>query len=405
MTHPNSQAPAAAVLVINSGSSSVKYALFENQNTHASLQGAAERIGTADAFIQWKLGEQQQKLNTAHAKVAEILELVFEQVKNHLGDLSLLTAVGHRVVHGGEHFSAPCLITDDNLAKLSSLSHLAPLHNPANLQAIEIIGQQYPKLAQVAVFDTAFHQSMPEKAFRYALPNAFYRQHGIRRYGFHGTSHQFVAGQTVEKLQLDPSQHGLIVAHLGNGCSATAVVNGQSRDTSMGFTPLEGLMMGTRSGDLDPSILLFMQQQLGMSPEAISHCLNKESGLLGISEYSNDMRSLLQAQAQGNPLAQLAIDMFVYRLAKTIAGLAVALPQFDALVFTGGIGENSAPIRELCVQQLHLLGLKLDREQNLCHGQDQQGLISQASSRVRVAVIATNEEWHIAAQTQALVQS
>ncbi len=393
--------PVNAVLVINSGSSSVKYALFTDSD-QAVLTGLAERLNTAEAQLSWKSQGEKQVKTLPNAQVGDILPLLLAQVSKQISGLDNLLAIGHRVVHGGELFSEPTRITHDNLVQLKSISHLAPLHNPANIVAIEILLQQQPSIPQVAVFDTAFHQSMPEKAYRYALPNALYHQHGIRRYGFHGTSHQFVSQQAMKELQW-PKQTGMIVAHLGNGCSATAVYQGQSLDTSMGLTPLEGLMMGTRSGNIDPSIPTFLQLQLGMNAEKVEHILNKESGLLGISELSNDMRSLLDARNKGNELAKLAIDMFCYRLAKEIAGLATALPHWDALVFTGGIGENSKPIREQTISNLAAFGLKLNPDANQepeAHGH----LIHQADSRVQIAVITTNEEWQIASQSLSLVQ-
>lgn len=402
MPNPASHHAQQAVLVINSGSSSVKYALFRGQQD-ACLSGLAERLGTQQAVISWQTENGKQQQLCPGAQVAEILPLLLAQVTEQIGDLSQLSAIGHRVVHGGELFSQPTLITPQQLTQLQSISHLAPLHNPANVAAIDILLQQQPHIPQVAVFDTAFHQSMPDKAYRYALPTALYQQLGVRRYGFHGTSHQYVSQQAYAQLQW-PLSSGIVIAHLGNGCSATAVHQGRSLDTSMGMTPLEGLMMGTRSGSLDPSIVTFLQQQQGMSAAEVDNLLNKQSGLLGISELSNDMRSLLAARAEGNDLARLAIDMFCYRLAKEIAALASALPQWDGLIFTGGIGENSRPIREQTVANLAAFGLTLDTQAN-DDPADYQQLIHRADSRVNIAVIATNEEWQIACQSLSLVNS
>ena len=388
------------VLVFNSGSSSFKFSLFSPQSEAPLLSGIAEKLGTDTAEILLKTqGEKHRQLlpNAAHEQA--ILFLV-EQLENRGYPFSDVAVVGHRVVHGGEKFAESVVIDTHVIEDIRACSQLAPLHNPANLLGIEIIAKQFPRLTQVAVFDTAFHQSLPEKAYLYPIPLKLYQDLGIRRYGFHGTSHRYVSQVAIKQLGL-PDDNQLLIAHLGNGCSATAVSQGKSVDTTMGLTPLEGLMMGTRSGDIDPSLHQYLQTRMQWPLEKITQVLNKESGLLGLSELSNDMRTLVEAADNHNGKAQLAIDVFCFRLARQLAGLAASLSRIDALVFTGGIGENSAPIRSQVLQNLKILGFECDHQRNSQHGKHSDGLITRDAS-TRALVINTNEEYMIALDALAL---
>lgn len=400
------------ILVLNSGSSSLKFSVFNATDHSEPMSGLAERLGTDEATLSWRShlsdhsssnpsspDKQARQLPGAdHSQaLAALIDLLQEQGYQHAD----LKAAGHRVVHGGEVFSESVLITPQVLADINALNHLAPLHNPANLAGINALTKLLPQLPQVAVFDTAFHQSIPAAAYTYALPWRYYEEHNVRRYGFHGTSHRYVSQEAVRRLQLEPNAHRVITAHLGNGCSACAVKNGQSLDTTMGLTPLEGLVMGTRSGDIDPSVHQFLHDQTGMSLAEITDVLNRESGLLGISGLSNDMRTLVDAAEDGHVRATLAIDVFCYRLAKAISGLVVATGGLDVLVFTGGIGENASGVREKTINHLNWLGLNLDVTANLNHGQYQMGQIS-TTQEPAVMVIPTEEEWMIAQDTMAL---
>jgi acetate kinase len=371
----SASATADPVLVINCGSSSLKFALVDPTTGEQLQHGLVERV-------------------TNHSKA---LDVVLEK----LGERKLL-AVGHRVVHGGEHFSDSALLDESALAKLRECTPLAPLHNPANLLGIEAAQQRFPATVHVAVFDTAFHQSLPPRAFMYALPHELYEQHRVRRYGFHGTSHAYVAQVAAERLGKPASELGLVTAHLGNGCSCTAVKGGRSVDTTMGLTPLEGLVMGTRSGDVDPGLHGFLADHLGLSLSEITELLNRKSGLLGLSGRSNDMRSLLEAKAQGDARAALAIDVFCHRLAKSILGLCASLERLDALIFTGGIGEHAAPIRAATLELLPVLGAKLDAGLNAEHGKGSGGRITTDDSRLLALVVPTNEELVIAREAARL---
>ena len=330
-----------------------------------------------------------------------------ERVLAELGRLGLwgqLRAVGHRVVHGGERFSAPALITPEVLEAIRTCVPLAPLHNPANIAGIEAAIRAFPDLPQIAVFDTAFHQTMPEVAYRYAVPEAWYRQHGVRRYGFHGTSHAFVAQGAAQLLARPLQELKLVTAHLGNGCSVCAVSGGRSVDSSMGLTPLEGLVMGTRSGDVDPGLHDYISRQAGLSLTEVTAALNRESGLLALSGLTNDMRELEQAAGRGHAGAQLAIDIFVDRLARSIAGMAVSLGGLDGVVFTGGIGENSASVRAAALARLGVLGFAVDPAANERAVRGHSGLITAPGSRPAM-VVPTNEEWMIAREAQGLLDS
>lgn len=390
------------VLVINCGSSSIKFALVDTQQPHFPLSGLAERLDTPEAILHWqrhgeKSSQTLQKTDH-HAALETILPLVKEMAGNQL------IGIGHRVVHGGEAFSQSQIITPDVLAAVRATTLLAPLHNPANLLGIEAAQKLFPDLPHIAVFDTAFHQTMPEYVYRYALPQAMYETHGIRRYGFHGTSHQFVSQKAADMMNLAIENSSWLTAHLGNGCSTCAIVNGKSQDTSMGFTPLEGLVMGTRSGDVDPNLHGHLARTLGWSLDKIDQMLNKESGLLGLSGLTNDMRALEQARSEGHVGATLAIEVFCYRLAKSLAALSCALPTLNGLIFTGGIGENSVLIREKTVSHLHLLNLFISPDANKQCVRGQGGLIQAEGSRP-ILVVPTDEERQIALDTEAVLKN
>jgi acetate kinase len=388
------------VLVINCGSSSIKFALVNSRQPDFLLSGLAERLGTAEAILHWqndgKKNSQALRKTDHHAALEEILPLVQTMAGNRL------IGIGHRVVHGGEAFSQSQHITAEVLEAVRAMTLLAPLHNPANLIGIEAAQKLFPDLPHVAVFDTAFHQTMPEHAYRYALPQQLYDTHRIRRYGFHGTSHQFVSQKAAQMRNIDYQQSCWLSAHLGNGCSTTAIVNGKSQDTSMGFTPLEGVVMGTRSGDVDPNLHGHLARTLGWSLDKIDQVLNKESGLLGLSGLTNDMRTLEQARLDGHAAATLAIEVFCYRLAKSLAGLSCALPRIDGLIFTGGIGENSVLIREKTTSHLTLLNLFIDHNANQQCTRGQAGEIH-AKGSVPILVVPTDEERQIALDTEAVL--
>ncbi|WP_320825980.1 acetate kinase [Reinekea sp.] len=388
------------ILVINAGSSSLKFSLFDMKQQTETASGLAERLGSDEAAltVKWPGGQTSQALpDSAYGSVLTLSIAVLTQ-QQLLERLPLV--IGHRVVHGGEFFTDPVIITDAVIDRIRRCIPLAPLHNPANLAGIEALAALYPDIAQVAVFDTAFHQSLPAKAFLYAVPYRLYEQHQVRRYGFHGVSHQYVAAEAAARLGIS-AQHGIISAHLGNGCSACAVANGQSMDTTMGMTPLEGLVMGTRSGDVDPGLHQFLQQQEGWDLDTVTNMLNKESGMLGLSGLSNDMRTLEAAANEGVERAQLALAVFCFRLARHIGGLATSLRQFDALVFTGGIGENSGFIRSKVVENLAIFGFALDPDLNAQNG-NAGGLISTGPGP-RVMVVNTKEELMIARAALALI--
>ncbi|CAH2603072.1 Acetate kinase [Rhodovastum atsumiense] len=390
------------VLVLNCGSSSLKFALHEIGVRAPSLSGLAERLGEDHATITVKDGNTKTTRQLPNATHAVALDDVLNVLAQH-GWLDRLSAVGHRVAHGGERFAASVIITPQVIADIEAASHLAPLHNPAALLGIRVALQRLPGIPHAAVFDTAFHQTMPRAAYMYALPMWAYRDHGVRRYGFHGTSHRFVAQEAVRMLDLDPHDHGMVIAHLGNGSSATAVVNGRSVDTTMGLTPLEGLVMGSRSGDVDPGALVYLMRSNGWTVDELDTILNRQSGLFGLSELSHDCRELTQAAASGDDGATMAIEVLVHRLARAIGGLATSLQRLDAVVFTGGIGENAAGIREMALRRLAPLGLDIDPDANSLAVGGVSGLIS-AGSRPAALVVNTNEEWMIACDTAELAQ-
>ena len=392
--------PSRNILVINCGSSSIKFALVNEAQETFILSGLAERLGSPEAVLHWRLGEHKDSLALPGADHRQALSHLLPIVQQAAA--GALHGIGHRVVHGGEHFSGASRLDASSLHSIRQIAPLAPLHNPANLQGIEAAMKLFPDLIQVAVFDTAFHQTLPEHAFRYAVPQALYAEHGVRRYGFHGTSHRYVSQKAAQMSGLAVEASSWLVAHLGNGSSTCAVENGLSRDTSMGLTPLEGLVMGTRSGDVDPNLHSHLARTLGWSLEQIDAMLNHDSGLLGLSGLSNDMRTLELAREQGHPGATLAIEVFCYRLAKSLAAMSCALQRLDGVVFTGGIGENSALIRRKTLDHLGLLGLKLDEQANARCIRGIAGAIH-APDHPRVLVVPTNEERQIALDTLALL--
>ncbi|MFY0990029.1 acetate/propionate family kinase [Halomonas sp. C05BenzN] len=386
------------VLVINCGSSSIKYALVPADPGQPRLTGLVERVGEHDARLLGhdSRGERFERA-LADAGHVEALEAILDGLEGHRP-----VAVGHRVVHGGEHFTRAALLDDAVVAAIEQTAALAPLHNPANLQGVAATRQLFPELPQVAVFDTAFHQSLPARAYRYALPEALYRDHGIRRYGFHGTSHAYVSARADALSSLEGGNW--LTAHLGNGCSTAAVREGRSLDTSMGLTPLEGLVMGTRSGDVDPGLHAHLGRQLSWTLERIDEVLNRGSGLLGLSGLSHDMRELESAAEAGHAGARLAIEVFCYRIAKSLAGLSCALPRLDGIVFTGGIGENSSLVRGKVVDHLPHFGLGLDRKANAATVGGREGRIDgRHPAAPRLWVIPTDEEGRIAEETRQLL--
>lgn len=384
------------ILVINCGSSSLKFALVNPEQSQFAISGLAECLNTPEAVVSWKIGDDKNTLSIPNgdhkAALSKIMPLVQDICHGKLD------GIGHRVVHGGHVFTAPAKITPQVLSEIERISPLAPLHNPAALQGMRAALEVYPDLLQVAIFDTAFHQTMPEQAFRYCIPEEYYSKHYIRRYGFHGTSHRYVSHQTAQFCNLPVDNSYWLSAHLGNGSSTCAIANGKSVDTSMGLTPQEGVCMGTRSGDVDPGLFGHLSRVLGMSINEIDNLLTKQSGLLGLSGLSNDMRTLEQSREEGHKGATLAIEVFCYRLAKSLASMACALPRLDGLIFTGGIGENSSLIRELTVSWLKVLGLEIDTEANKQLARGTAGLISKPNTP-RIVVMPTNEERQIALDT------
>jgi acetate kinase len=394
------------ILVLNSGSSSIKYQLFEMPEGVVIARGLIEKIGEETSLFSQKsskgLLEQKQQIPGHEEGVNFIIGMLTDPRNGVIASIDEISGVGHRVVHGGEEFTASVLVSDDVIQKIKKYADLAPLHNPPNLMGIMACKKLLPKAVEVACFDTAFHHSLPPHAYLYAIPYGLYKKFGIRRYGFHGTSHLYVAKRLAGLLNTDKEKLNIITCHLGNGCSITAVEKGMSVDTSMGFTPLEGLVMGTRCGDIDPAIIFYLNGK-GYSSEELNNLLNKKSGLLGISEISNDMRNLIEAQTRGDLRARIAIDIFCYRIRKYIGSYLAVLGSTDAVVFTGGIGENNAMVRSEALKGLQPLGIEIDSARNeSARGLEAQ--ISADSSRVKVYVIPTNEELQIANDTFAIVR-
>lgn len=380
------------VLVINCGSSSVKFSALDATTCDALMTGIADGINTEQAFIAVNGGEPARLAHQDYEGALAAIALELEK-RNLMSSVAL---IGHRIAHGGELFSESTLITEQVIAQIREVSPLAPLHNYANLSGVEAAERLFPNVQQVAVFDTSFHQTLPPQAYLYGLPYRYFEELGVRRYGFHGTSHRYVAAQAHALLGLSPDDSGLVIAHLGNGASICAVRNGESVDTSMGMTPLEGLVMGTRCGDVDFGAMAWIAQQTGQSFEDLERVVNKESGLLGISGISSDLRALEKARHEGNERAALAIRTFVHRIARHIAGHAASLHRLDGVVFTGGIGENSTLIRGLVAERLEVFGITLDEAKNALPGSAGERVISTVSSRAACAVIPTNEEKMIA---------
>jgi acetate kinase len=392
----------APILVINSGSSSLKFSLLNLETETVLASGIAERLGTdtADLKLVDLDGAKHEEVTPGADHRSSLLRVI-----NILGNRRQfdVKAIGHRVVHGGEDFRRSVLVTESVVRKIEELADLAPLHNPASVQGIRVATELFPDKPQVVVFDTAFHQTLPDYAFHYAIPYEYYEKYRIRRYGFHGTSHHFVSLQAAKLIGKPIDEAQFISAHLGNGCSVAAIRNGRSVDTSMGLTPLEGLMMGTRSGDVDPSLHLYLQEKERRSLQNITdEILTRRSGLLGVSGVSQDMRSVIAAAAEGNERARLAIEMFCYRLARSILGLTASLSSIDALIFTGGIGENSAPVRARVMTHLAILHPELDQNLNENNGKGADGRITSRSGLLCL-VIATNEELMIARETALLI--
>ena len=381
-------------LVLNCGSSSIKYALISEDNT-TRITGLAENLGLDTARIKHTtLNGEKLEIAIAGGRHELALKKILELLEQYH-----FIAVGHRVVHGGREYSEAVRVDQHVLEEVKRLKILAPLHNPANALGIEAVQAIYPEIPQVVVFDTAFHQTMPPVAFRYPLPKVLYDEYKIRRYGFHGTSHAYVSERASE-ITSAKGPHGWLTAHLGNGCSATAVYNGESLDTSMGLTPLEGLMMGTRSGDVDPSLHIHLKRQLGMSLEETDKMLNNESGLLGISGLSNDLRTIEQAANEGHQDAKLAIEMFCYRVAKYLASFSCALPDFTGIVFTGGIGENSVTTRTRILEMMPHFGIKVDSAKNASLVGGKEGSFHADDSSIELWVVPTDEECRIAQETR-----
>ncbi|MGI2034495.1 acetate/propionate family kinase [Rhizobium panacihumi] len=382
------------VLVINCGSSSLKFSLFAGTDRSAILSGLAENLGQPESRLILKENDAKITIALDDGSHDVALRRLMAELQQR-GLLDAIGAVGHRIVHGGERFVKATRLDPEVIDEIESISYLAPLHNPANVLGVRVAMEVLGWVPHVAVFDTSFHMTIPQAAHTYAIPHD-YRDAGVRRYGFHGTSHSFVAKEAVDLLGLDPKDHGLVIAHLGNGSSATAVLNGESVDTSMGLTPLEGLVMGTRSGDIDPGAIFHIARQDKQSIDDLDKLLNRKSGLLGLSGLSNDCRTLETAAGEGHEGAILALDVMVHRLARYIGGLATSLPRLDAVIFTGGIGENSSFVRAKTIARLAALGIKLNEETNAGMFGGRCGIISAKGTGPAAAVIATNEEWAIA---------
>ncbi|WP_416198075.1 MAG: Acetate kinase [Sporanaerobacter sp.] len=393
------------ILVINCGSSSLKYQLIDMNEEKVLAKGLAERIGIEGSRIKHKTtGKEEVIIEKPMSNHKVVLELVLNALVDPehgaIKSMDEISAVGHRVVHGGEKFASSVKIDDKVMKALNECVELAPLHNPPNIMGIEACKELMPNTPMVGVFDTAFHQTMPSSNYIYPLPYELYEKYGIRKYGFHGTSHKYVSKRTAEILEKDIKDLKIITCHLGNGASICAVQNGQSVDTSMGFTPLEGLAMGTRSGDMDPAIIPFIMEKEKLSLEEVNNLLNKKSGVLGISGVSSDFRDIEEAAKNGNERAKLALDVFVNRVKKYIGAYMMLMGGVDAIVFTAGIGENSAEIREMVCSGLEGLNIELDTEKNKTRGKE--AVVSKDSSKVKILVVPTNEELMIARDTKEL---
>jgi acetate kinase len=396
------------ILVLNCGSSSIKYKLYNMDDDSVMAQGGAERVGLEGAFVQVKLpnGEKRKLMHDIPehtAGVKFIFELLTDPEIGAIKSLKEIDAVGHRMVHGGEKFSQSVILTDQVLKDFSACNDLAPLHNPANLKGVAAVSELMPGLPQVGVFDTAFHQTMPDYAYMYAVPYEYYKKFGVRRYGFHGTSHRYVSQRVCEFLGVKPEGKKIITCHIGNGGSVSAVKDGKCMDTSMGLTPLEGVMMGTRSGDIDACAVTYLMDKLHCTPAEMSNILNKKSGVLGVTEISSDMREIVAAMNEGNERAILALNMYNYRVKKYVGAYAAAMGGCDILVFTAGVGENQFELREAVCKDMEYMGIKMDFEKNK-QIRSKEAIISTPDSKVTVCVIPTDEELMIATDTQNLLK-
>lgn len=396
------------ILVLNCGSSSIKYALYDMDNRSVMASGGAERVGLNDAFVKVKLpnGEKRQIMHDIpeHTEgVKFIFSLLTDPEIGVIKSLDEIDAVGHRMVHGGEKFNKSVIIDDEVLRVFESCIDLAPLHNPANLKCVHAVSDIMPDLPQVAVFDTAFHQTMPAHAFLYAIPYNLYEEYGVRRYGFHGTSHRYVAQRVCDFLGVKAEEQRIITCHIGNGGSVAAVKYGKCIDTSMGLTPLEGVMMGTRSGDIDAGAVMFLEKKLGLDADGMSDLLNKKSGVLGITGISSDMREIEEAESNNDPKAKMALDMYFYRIKKYVGAYAAAMGGVDIIVFTAGVGENQPGLREEVCRDMEWMGVKIDNRLN-AGVRGKEVILSTDDSKVKVCVIPTDEELMIASDTMTLLK-
>ena len=398
------------ILVLNCGSSSIKYKLFDMEHNDVIAQGGIEKIGMSGSFL--KLTDAEGKKQIIEKDIPEhtcgvkfIFEVLTGSEYGVIKSLSEIDAVGHRMVHGGEKFNKSVILTPEVLEAFAACNDLAPLHNPANLKGVAAVSELLPGIPQVGVFDTAFHQTIPDYAYLYAIPYELYQKYGVRRYGFHGTSHRFVSGEICKYLGIEAEGSRIITCHIGNGGSISAVKDGKSIDTTMGLTPLEGIMMGTRSGDIDGGAVTFLMEKEGLDSTGMSNLLNKKSGLLGISGISSDMREVSAAQEAGNGRAILAKKMYAYRIKKYIGAFAAVMGGVDVIVFTGGVGENRDEIRQAACEGLEFLGVKFDSKANAEVKFGKDGIISTPDSKVKVVVLPTDEELMIASDTLALVKA
>ena len=393
------------ILVLNCGSSSIKYALYEMESKTVITSGGIEKIGLPDSCIIIKLNGEKHKIERPIQEHTAGVQFIFEVLTTGdyavMKDLNELDAVGHRMVHGGEKFNKSVLLTPEVMEAFAACNDLAPLHNPANIKGVNAVSALLPELPQVGVFDTAFHQTMPDYAFMYALPYDLYKKYGVRRYGFHGTSHRYVSQRVCEYLSVQAEGKRIITCHIGNGASIAAIKDGKCVDTSMGLTPLEGLMMGTRSGDIDAGAVTFLMDKLNLDTKGVSNLLNKQSGLAGVSGLSSDFRDVMAGVAEGNDQCRLAADMYFYRIRKYIGEYAAAMGGVDIILFTGGAGENQWEVREGATAGLEYMGVKMDAEKNrACRATE--AVLSADDSKVTVCCIPTDEELMIALDTQAL---
>lgn len=396
------------ILVLNCGSSSIKYQLFDIETKEVLAKGGIEKIGLEGSFIKFTLPNGEKE--TIFASIPEhttgvrlIIDLLTSDKYGVVGSIEEIDAVGHRMVHGGEKFSASTLLTPEVLETFEACNDLAPLHNPANLKGVNAVKEVAPEIPQVGVFDTAFHQTMPDYAYMYAIPYELYEKYGIRRYGFHGTSHRYITKRALEMLGIPAEGSKIITCHIGNGGSCAAVKDGKSIDTSMGLTPLAGLMMGTRSGDIDPGAIPFIMDKLGLDTQGLSDLLNKKSGVAGVSGVSSDMREVKAAADAGNKRAELANTMYFYRIKKYIGEYAAAMGGVDVIIFAGGVGENQADCRAAVLEGLEFMGVELDKEKNAVT-RGEEAVLSTPASKVKVLLIPTDEELMIASDTYEIVK-